>query len=150
MVFFIIFGAQLFTTLISKAGISRGLVAWFKELQPTKLVFFLFLCVLYFILGCLMDGTSITYLTVPVLFPMITAIGFDPLWFGVILIVLTEIAMITPPVGMNLFVLVGITKGTATFGDVVRGNLPYVLLYFVLVALLYVFPDLATWLPASM
>ena len=150
MVFFIIFGAQIFTTLISKAGISRGLVGWFSALNPSQLEFFIFLCILYFILGCLMDGTSIVYLTIPVLFPMITAIGFDPIWFGVILVVLTEIAMLTPPVGMNLFVLVGITKGSASFNDVVRGNLPYVLLYFILVVILYLFPDLATWLPASM
>lgn len=150
MVFFIIFGAQLFTTLISKAGISRGLVSWFTGLQPTKLVFFLFLCVLYFILGCLMDGTSMTYLTVPVLYPMIIAMGFDPIWFGVILVVLTEVAMITPPVGMNLFVLIGITKGTATFSEVVYGNLPYVAIYFILIFILYIFPQLATWLPASM
>lgn len=150
LVFFIIIGAQIFTTLISKSGVSRGLVEWFASVDPTPLVFFLILCLIYFVLGCLMDGTSIVYLTIPVLFPLITGIGFDPIWFGVVLVVLTEVAMLTPPVGMNLFVLLGITGKSASFKDVVMGNLPYVFIYFLLVALLYIFPDLATWLPSTM
>ena len=77
-------------------------------------------------------------------------LGFDPIWFGVILTALVEIAMLTPPVGMNLFVLHGITKGTCEFKDIIKGCFPYILLYALLIALLWCFPSIATWLPHSM
>lgn len=150
MIFFIVIGAQIFSSLITKSGISRGLLRWFTGEGFSPVIFFIAICVIYLILGCLMDGTSVTYFTLPLLFPLVQAMGYDPIWFGVIVAILIEIGMITPPVGMNLFVLLGITGKRATFKDVCLGNLPFVLLYLVLVALLYAVPVLATWLPASM
>lgn len=150
MIFFIVIGAKFFTYIITMAGISRGITTAFAALNPSPLGFFLFLIVIYLILGCLMDGTSIVYLTIPVLFPLVGIAGFDPLWFGVVLVILVEVAMLTPPVGMNLFVLHGITKGTATFKDIVMGCLPYILMYSLMLVLLWFFPEIATWLPNTM
>ena len=150
MIFFIVIGAQIFSSLLTKSGISRGMLRWFTGQGFTPLAFFLIICVIYIILGCLMDGTSVTYFTLPLLYPLVAAMGFDSIWFGVIVTVLVELGMITPPVGMNLFVLLGITGDRATFKDVCLGNLPFVLLYGLLVAILYMCPMLATWLPASM
>jgi tripartite ATP-independent transporter DctM subunit len=150
MIFFIIIGAQIFSSLITQSGISRGLLRWFTGSGFDPLLFFLVVCLIYLVLGCLMDGTSVTYFTLPLLFPLVEAVGYDPIWFGVIVAVLIEVGMITPPVGMNLFVLLGITGDRASFKDVCMGSLPFVFLYLLLVAILYLAPSLATWLPASM
>src|SRR5260370_19200488 len=85
----------------------------------------------------------------PILFPLVTALGFDPIWFGVIMVVWLEIGLITPPVGLNLFVIQNLMKGT-TARDVTLGTTPYVGLMIVLVSLLFLFPELALWLPQHM
>ena len=108
------------------------------------------ICLVYLILGCLMDGTSIVYLTIPVLFPLLQAMQIDTLWFGVVLVALIEIAMLTPPVGMNLFVLHGITDDGTSLGTIIKGCAPYILLYGFVIVLLFFFPSLATWLPSTM
>ena len=150
MIFFIVIGAQIFSSLLTKSGISRGLLRWFVGENFSPLVFFVAICVIYIILGCLMDGTSVTYFTLPLLFPLVQAMGYYPIWFGVMVAILIEVGMITPPVGMNLFVLLGITGEKATFKDVCLGNLPFVILYLLLIIVIYAFPFLATWLPGSM
>lgn len=150
MIAFIVIGAKFFTYIITMSGVSRGITSWFTSLNASPLAFFLFIIAIYLVLGCLMDGTSIIYLTIPVVYPLIQLAGFDPIWFGVILTALVEIAMLTPPVGMNLFVLHGITKGTCEFKDIIKGCFPYILIYALLIALLWCFPSIATWLPHSM
>lgn len=150
MIFFIVVGAKFFTYIITMAGISRGITTAFAAMNPSPALFFLFLIVIYLVLGCLMDGTSIVYLTIPVLYPLVSIAGFDPLWFGVVLVILVEVAMLTPPVGMNLFVLHGITKGTAEFKDIIMGCMPYIFLYAFVLILLWFIPDIATWLPGTM
>lgn len=150
MIFFIVIGAKFFTYIITRAGISRGITTWFASLNAAPVVFFLFIIVVYLILGCLMDGTSIIYLTIPVLFPLVSIAGFDPIWFGVVLTLLVELAMLTPPVGMNLFVLHGITKGTAEFKEIIMACLPYIFLYGSVLVLLWFIPGIATWLPYTM
>ncbi len=85
----------------------------------------------------------------PILFPLVTGLGFDPVWFGIIMVVWLEIGLITPPVGLNLFVIQNLMRGT-TARDVTVGTTPYVVLMIVLVVLLFLFPDLALWLPRQM
>lgn len=150
MIAFIVIGAKFFTYIITMSGVSRGITSWFTSLNASPLAFFLFIIAIYLVLGCLMDGTSIIYLTIPVVYPLIQLAGFDPIWFGVVLTALVEVAMLTPPVGMNLFVLHGITKGTCEFKDIIKGCFPYILLYALLIVLLWCFPSIATWLPHSM
>ena len=111
---------------------------------------FVFLCVLtlYLILGCFIDSLSMMLLTLPVTYPLMVSLGFDSLWFGVIVTLMCEIGLVTPPVGMVLFVIQGVSK--ENLSDVIRGSLPFVVLMFVGVALLYLFPEIATWLPKQM
>jgi len=85
----------------------------------------------------------------PILFPLVTGLGFDPIWFGIIMVIWLEIGLITPPVGLNLFVIQNLMRG-ATARDVTRGTTPYVILMIVLVVLLFLVPDLALWLPRHM
>jgi C4-dicarboxylate transporter, DctM subunit len=96
-----------------------------------------------------LEELSVMIIILPILFPLVTGLGFDPIWFGVIMVVWLEIGLITPPVGLNLFVIQGLMPGTGA-RDVTIGTTPYVLLMILLVVLLFVFPDLALWLPRHM
>ena len=101
------------------------------------------------IMGCLLDPMGVMVISLPIIFPIITQLGFDPIWFGVIVTINVEIGMITPPVGLNLFVLKGAVPGV-TMKDVVGGSIPYVLLLILGLAIVMAFPSLATWLPGRM
>src|SRR5690606_5605021 len=116
-------------------------------LSPTLVL--LVLVILFVALGCLMDSLSMMMLTIPGVFPLVTALGYDPIWFGVIMVTLAEIGMITPPVGMNLFVLQGVVPGL-TMQSMIRGITPFVVADLVRVALLVAFPMIALWLPSGM
>jgi len=95
-----------------------------------------------------MDGISMFFLTIPVVFPMMMNLGYDPIWFGVILWKVLEVGLLTPPMGLNLYVCQGVTK--APFADIVRGSVAFFILIIVLVGLVTAFPQLATWLPSTM
>ena len=103
--------------------------------------------VFYLILGMFMETLSMLLTTVPLVVPIVVALGFDPVWFGILITVLLETALITPPIGVNLYVVHGV-RGEGTMTDVIIGALPYVGAMFVMVVLLIVFPDLALWLPS--
>ena len=149
MVLAIVVAAQVFSYALVYSGVSRSLTEWVISLGLPSFVLFLAIIVLYIFLGCLIDGTSMMLLTLPVLFPIITAAGFDLIWFGVAVVVLIEIGMITPPIGLNLFVLHGI-GGRTPFSEVTRGALPYVCLMLAFLMLMWVAPGIATWLPDQM
>jgi TRAP-type C4-dicarboxylate transport system permease large subunit len=104
--------------------------------------------ILYLILGCFFDGLSMMIMTLPLVFPLLTGVGFDAVWLGVIVTLMIEIGMLTPPVGMNLFVLVGITSGEVRLPDAAMASIPYWLALLLGVLLLCLFPGIATWLPA--
>jgi TRAP-type C4-dicarboxylate transport system permease large subunit len=106
------------------------------------------LVVFYVALGCFLDSLAMMIATIPIVFPVVTAIGYDPLWFGVFLVVMCEIALITPPVGMNLYVVQAV-RGHGSVGEVVRGVLPFLGCIGVLIALMTAFPELITWLPRT-
>ena len=104
---------------------------------------------MYLLLGCFMDGISLMLLTLPVTFPLlIDGLGMDPIWFGVMLTVLIEAALITPPVGLNLFVIYGISGGKS-FQDVVYGVMPFFVVMLLSIVLFTAFPELVTWLPST-
>jgi len=105
--------------------------------------------ILYIIAGCFMDMTSFMFLTMPIIFPAMMKLGYDPLWFGVIIVVLCELALITPPFGMNLFILRAMVPGL-TMGDIIQGSFPFMITYVVALVILSIFPWLATWLPSFM
>jgi C4-dicarboxylate transporter DctM subunit len=148
MILFIVIGAQIMSFALVSAGIPRGVVAVISGLSASHWVVFTFIVAMYLVLGCLVDALSLMLLTLPVIFPIIQAQGFDPIWFGVVLVLLLETGLITPPVGINLFVIQGMSG--EPLGRVSVGALPYVVLMLLCILLLAFFPGLALWLPAKM
>jgi C4-dicarboxylate transporter DctM subunit len=100
-------------------------------------------------MGCLLDPMAIMVISLPIIFPIVTQLGFDPVWFGIVVTINVEMGMITPPVGLNLYILKGSVKGI-TMKDIVGGSLPFLLLLMVGLAIIMMFPSLATWLPGRM
>lgn len=149
MISIIIVGALIMSTAMTYSGAAREVTGWIVNMGLSKWTFFAVLCILYIVLGTLVDGISMVYLTLPILYPSVVAMGFDPIWFGVVLTVLIEMGQIHPPVGLNLFTIHAIAKGHS-FSDVVMGSAPYVGLIFLMLIILALWPGLATWLPKMM
>ena len=148
MVLFIILGAQILSFALVRIGINRQVSEWVVGLDLSRWVLFAVITGLYIVLGMLVDGISMMVLTLPVLYPVILQAGFDPIWFGVVLVTLIELGQITPPVGLVLFVIQGISK--APMHEVAWGALPFMVLFLVGIVLMAIFPQTATWLPSLM
>ena len=110
--------------------------------------FFVALLILYTALGALIESLGMIVITVPLLAPVLAGYGIDPIWFGIVVVMFIEMGQITPPIGINLFVIQSISKGSIS--EVVQGTIPFHLIMFVLLALLMMFPQIALWLPARM
>ncbi len=145
---FIIYAAYIYAYAIGVAGVGESVTSWLIGLQLTHLEFFLALLALYSVLGCLVESIGMIVITVPLLFPVLGQYGIDPIWFGVLLVMFVELGQISPPIGINLFVIQSIWDGE--LGDVVLGTIPFHVIMFVLLFLLMVFPQLALWLPGQM
>jgi C4-dicarboxylate transporter, DctM subunit len=143
-----IVGAQILSYALVRTGINREPTEWVVGFDLSRWALFAVITVIYIVLGFFVDGISMTVLTLPILYPIIVAAGFDPIWFGVVLVVLIELGQITPPMGLNIFVIQGISGESLL--EVVRGVWPYAVLMLLAVLLLALFPGLATWLPAQM
>jgi C4-dicarboxylate transporter DctM subunit len=141
----ILAGAAFTTAAMAYTGIPAALAAWVESMQLSPYVLIAALTVMYILLGCLIDGISMIVLTTVVVLPMIKQAGFDLIWFGVFLIILVEMAQITPPVGFNLFVLQNMS-GRDSF-TIARAALPFFSLLVAAVAIITAFPDIALWLP---
>ncbi len=150
MVVLVIVCALLLNVTLSMVGTAQAVTQWVATLGLGYFTLLLLLVAFYIALGMFMDAMSMLVLTVPIAVPMVMAVGVDPVWFGVFIVVMCEIALITPPVGMNLFVVQGIRVGGGNFSDVIRGAFPYVLIMIGFTLLLIFWPDLALWLPQSM
>ena len=148
MIALILAGSAFLTLAMGYIGLPRHLAEWIGGLGLTPGMLLIALGVFYILLGCFLDGISIVVLTMAVLMSTIQAAGIDPLWFGIFVVVVVEMAQVTPPVGFNLFVLQGLTGRDMTV--IARYALPYFLLMVVAVVLLYTFPGLVTWLPGHM
>lgn len=146
-ILFIVYAAFLFSYAISYAGVGEQITEFLIGLKLSKMAFFVALFVLYTVLGCLVESLGMIVVTVPLLYPVLLQYGIDPIWFGVILVVFIEMGQISPPIGINLFVIQGIWKGKLS--DVVMGTIPFHLIMFVLLILLVIFPDIAMWLPSG-
>ncbi len=149
MVSMVIVGAQILSTALTFSGVSREVSEWVLDLGLSKWVFFTAVMFLYLVLGCFVDGLSMMYMTLPVLLPVIKAMEFDLVWFGVAMVIIIEVGQITPPVGLNLFTIHGISGG-AKFSDVALGSAPYVVIMLLAIVVLAIWPDLALWLPSTL
>ncbi|MDP4835586.1 MAG: TRAP transporter large permease subunit [Burkholderiales bacterium] len=145
MVSFILAGAAFLSTAMGFTGIPRELSAWVGTLGLDKFELLLALTLLFIVLGCFLDGISIVVLTAAVIMPIIQQAGIDPIWFGIFIVVVIEMSQITPPVGINLFILQSMTG--KNLWQVAVAAFPFFLLLVVATILLILFPQIATWLP---
>jgi tripartite ATP-independent transporter DctM subunit len=140
-------GAVVLAQSIQLLGLPRETLEAISALGVSKYMLLIVIVAVYLLLGCIFDGLSMMIMTLPIVFPLMVGSGFDPIWLGVIITVMIEIGMLTPPVGMNLFVLVGVTKGEVPLGEAARAAMPYWVAMLFGVVILTVFPGIATWLP---
>ena len=150
MVILVLVCALLLNVTLSMTGGTQAVTRWVSSLGLDQFTLLLLLIVFYVILGMFMDAMSMLVLTVPIAVPMVAVLGVDPLWFGIFVVVMCEIALITPPMGMNLFVVQGVRKGGGSFSDVIWGSVPFVVIMIAFAILLIIWPDIALWLPRSM
>jgi C4-dicarboxylate transporter DctM subunit len=149
MIFLIVIGALILSRIVAFLNLPQLFTITLREWGLSPWGIFTLVCILYLIMGCLMDAISIMMITLPVIGPMLMELGFDPVWFGVVMVVLIEMGLITPPVGLNLFVVHGlIEKGR--FEEIFMGSFPFVLLMAIALVLFIFFPNLALWLPSMM
>jgi tripartite ATP-independent transporter DctM subunit len=148
MIALILAGSAFLSLSMGFTGLPRALAGWIATLQLSPVELIAALTVFYIILGCFLDGISIVVLTMAVVEPMIRAAGIDLIWFGIFVVVVVEMAQITPPVGFNLFVLQGMTGHEISY--IARSAAPFFFLMCLMVVLLVMFPELATWLPETM
>jgi tripartite ATP-independent transporter DctM subunit len=150
MVFFLIMGSAVFSNLLAYSGATRGLLEWAIafDVAPWVLLMVMFTVLLF--LGMFMDQVSMMLITVPVFFPLALNLGYDPIWFGIIVLLALEMSLMTPPFGLLLYVMLGVAPVGTKLGHVVRAAVPYLFCDLILVAILILFPALALYLPNQM
>ena len=140
-------GAVILAQGIQLVGLPQTILQIVSALGMSKYEMLIVIVIIYLILGCFFDGLSMMIMTLPIVFPLMTDLGFDAVWLGIVITIMIEIGMLTPPVGMNLFVLTGITRGEVDLGAAARASAPFWAMMLVGVAILTAFPSIATWLP---
>ena len=148
MIAFILAGSSFLSLAMGFTGLPRNLAIWIQEMSLSPYVLILVLTIFYIILGMFLDGISAVVLTMAIIEPMIRQAGFDMIWFGVFLVIVVEMAQITPPVGFNLFVLQGMAN--KDMGFIAKSAFPLFLLMILAVVVIIIFPDIALWLPEQM
>jgi TRAP-type C4-dicarboxylate transport system permease large subunit len=148
MIALILSGAAFLTLSMGYLGLPRHLAEWIAARALSRFELIVALAAFYIVLGCFLDGISMVVLTMGVILPTVQKAGIDLLWFGIFIVLVVEMAQITPPVGFNLFVLQGMTK--REIGWIARVTLPFFFLMVGAVLLIYAVPGLVTWLPAQM
>lgn len=148
MIFAMLVSVRILNYLIAYSGVSHALTGFVGGLPLSRYWILGAVFLMYLILGCIMAIGPAILITLPLVYPVICDLGFDPIWFGVIMVIIMEMGMITPPFGLNVYVLAGVSD--ATMGTIFKGILPFIIGIFVLVLILILFPDLCTFLPDSM
>jgi tripartite ATP-independent transporter DctM subunit len=148
MIMLIVIAAAFLNFVISAIGLTAALTGFIGKLGLSKYEMLVAIVVFYLILGCFMETLSMMITTIPIVAPVMFQLGFDPVWFGIIIIILIEMALITPPVGLNLYVVQSLRRN-GSLNDVIVGAAPFVVVMLLLVALLAVFPEIALWLPTA-
>jgi len=149
MIMIIILAAVFLNFILGFIGVTQALLQAIEALGLTPMQTMILLVLFYLVLGMFMETLSMLLTTVPIVFPIVIGLGFDPVWFGILVTVLMEAALITPPIGVNLYVVQGIRLQGGPFNDVAYGAAPFVVMMIVMVGLLLAFPELALWLPTQ-
>ncbi len=148
-VMFLVMGAMFFSHYLTMTGMTQSLTIWMASLPVSPWVVLGGMCIILIFLGCFLDSTAIILITTPLFLPIVTGFGFSPIWYGVILVMNIEIAFVTPPVGLNLYVVSNIVPDIP-LTTILKGSIPFLLLAVLGIALVISFPELALWLPSTM
>ncbi len=149
MLFTILIGAILLNNLLILSNVAAALSAWIDGLALSPMAVMVVILLIYLVMGCVLDALAMIILTIPIFFPIVLGLGFDPIWFGIVVVMVVELGLITPPVGMNVFVIKGMTR-EVSLGQIYVGVLPFCLAQMVLIGLIVAFPLIAVWLPGTM
>jgi tripartite ATP-independent transporter DctM subunit len=149
MVFLILIGAYVFGAFLAITQLPMKLAAFVETLAVSKYLILAIIIIIYAVLGCVMDSLAMVMLTVPIFLPIITALGFDAIWYGVVMIMVMEMGLITPPVGMNVYIVAGVAKDIPLV-RIFKGVAPMVAGMAVAVIIICLFPALSLWLPSFM
>ena len=149
LIFVIIIGASVFSYFATLSGLPGATVAWIEQLGLSPLMVIAMLMVFYLILGALFDTIAAMVLTLPFVYPLVIGLGYDPIWWGVVMIVVIELGMITPPIGINVFVLHGMARDLP-LGTIFRGVIPFVFADLARLVVLILFPSISLWLPGAL
>jgi TRAP-type C4-dicarboxylate transport system permease large subunit len=149
MIMLIAAAAFYLNFVLGMMGVPDMLTRFVVGLHASPGQIILILTVLYLILGCFLDALAMVVGTIPIVFPIVVALGIDPVWFGIFLVVMAELALVTPPVGMNLYVVQGV-RGEGNIIDVIYGVLPFLLMMLALVALIWFYPAIVMWMPRQL
>jgi len=147
--FMIVIGATMFANFVVQTRLPNLLIATTEAWNLAPLTVMFIIIVLYIVLGCFLEGIGMVLITVPVFLPVLTGYGYDPLWFGIIVVIVVELGLITPPVGMNIFIIQAQAPGI-NLGQLYRGIFPFLIAPVALIVLLFLFPEIALWLPAAL
>jgi TRAP-type C4-dicarboxylate transport system permease large subunit len=149
MITLIIVCAQMMSMSMSMLRTPSMLADMLASLKINRWLVMMVICLLYIGLGCVLEALSMFLLTIPVVYPIILALNFDPIWFGVMAVLMMEAGLITPPMGLNIFTVAGVVKDVP-IEDIFRGTIPFLLSIFAVVILITIFPKLAIFLPSMM
>jgi C4-dicarboxylate transporter, DctM subunit len=149
MIFTVLIGAILFNNFLILASVPSLVSDWISGLPLGKTAILLVIVAMYLVLGCLLDSLAMILLTIPIVFPIVKALGYDPVWFGILIVMVVELGLITPPIGMNVFVIKGMVKDVP-LETIFRGVTPFIIAQLILILLLLAVPQIALWLPSTM
>lgn len=149
LVLFLVAGANVFSYFLALSTIPMTVSNWMATLQVSRYFILFIIVLIYLFMGCFLDAISMMVLTMPVIFPVIKALGFDPIWFGVICVIMMEAGLITPPVGLNVYTLAGVVKDVP-METIFRGAMPFLLAMIAVVIVITIFPQIALILPGMM
>jgi TRAP-type C4-dicarboxylate transport system permease large subunit len=149
MIFLILIGASVFNVFMSVSQLPMHLADYIQTFEVNRFVVLSGILFLYIVLGCIMDGFAMIILTIPILFPILMAMGFDPIWFGVIMVIVLEMGLITPPVGLNVFILKGVAKDVP-MNTIFKGIWPFLISSVAAIIVIMIFPQIALFIPYRM
>lgn len=150
MIYIILIGAMLFSHLIFLSGLKEFIVSLFMGIDVPNIVIYLLILAIITVMGCLMDVLALLVICVPIFLPIIDAIGINPILFGIIMIIQSELAEVTPPVGLNLFIIKGVLPEGTTLGSIAASSFPFVVIGWIIFILMYLWPEISLWLPSYM
>ena len=148
MVILIVLAAYFLNFIMTSIGLTDQVTQMIRDLGWTPMQTLVAIIIFYLILGCFMETLSMMVTTIPITAPIMVGLGFDPVWYGVVVMIVLEMALITPPVGLNLYVVQGV-RGKGSLNEVIMGSIPFVFTMLGMIVILAVFPELATWLPSQ-